>query len=375
MHSPVTNNSHSNSNLPGISRYIVFALALVIGAWFMFQIIGVVFLFFFAVVLTLILNAPTMWLVKKKVPRTVAALMVFMLMLLFLFFLGWLVLPRILEQVSHLATQLPAYFDSIQSRLGSALSDYPVLQEKVMADNAFEKSLPSVSRLVTHLGRFSFSVIGGIFIAILFLSLVIYMLIHPRPLIETYLTFFPPHKRDRAAAALARSSEMMVGWMWSNLVVGTIEAVLIFFFLSYMGVPGVWVWVGLALFAEMVPKLGLYIMAAPPVLIALSVSPLTALWVLIFYLILNEIMGDFVMPKIRASTMNLHPVSSLLVMLAMAAAFGVIGALIATPLTAFIKAYYEAFYLSQVPTENLDKQVDLVLNRRGSENKNNNETI
>lgn len=360
----MNNGSHSQSKISAVTRYIVFGLTIVIGAWFMFQIIGVVFLFFFAVVLTLILNAPTMWLVSKKVPRTVAALIVFVLMLLFLFFLAWLVLPRILEQVSHLITNLPSYFTSIQNRLGSALDDYPGLKEKVMADNALEKSLPSVSRLVAHLSRFSFSVIGGVFIAILFLSLVIYMLINPRPLIETYLTFFPLHKREKAASALARSSEMMVGWMWSNLVVGVIEGVLIFFFLNYLGVPGVWVWVGLALFAEMVPKLGLYIMAIPPVLIALSISPLTALWVLIFYLILNEIMGDFVMPKIRASTMNLHPVSSLLVMLAMASAFGIIGALIATPLTAFIKAYYETFYLSEVPTENLDAQVDQVLMRK-----------
>ncbi|MBK8844990.1 MAG: AI-2E family transporter [Saprospiraceae bacterium] len=157
---------------------------------------------------------------------------------------------------------------------------------------------------------------------------------------------------------------MLNGWIWSNLLAGTMEAIATYFFLTYMEVPGVWVWTGLALFAELVPKLGLYIMAVPPVLITLSISPMTALWVLIFYLILNEIMGDLVIPRIRASTMNLHPVSTLFSMLALASAFGLIGALIATPLTAFVKAYYETFYVPTVSKENIKDQVNMVLARK-----------
>ena len=117
-------------------------------------------------------------------------------------------------------------------------------------------------------------------------------------------------------------------------------------------------------FSEMVPKLGLYIMAVPPTLVALSIDPLTALWVLVFFVVLNELAGDLITPRVRASTMNLHPVSSLLVMLAMISAFGLVGALVATPLTAFIKAYYEEFYLASASTENVAEQIDVVLERR-----------
>lgn len=338
------------------------AAAVVIGLWFAYEIISILFLFFFAIVLTLVLNAPTMWLVSKKVPRTGAALIVFFALLIFLFLVGWLVIPRVAEQVSSLVADLPGYFSDLKKQLARLLSDYPGVRDKLLSDSQME--LPSSGKIVTSIGRFSFSLIGTVFILIVFFSLVVYMLINPAPLIQTYLMLFAPEKRDKAAQALARASKMMVGWMWSNLVVGSMEAVAVFFFLTAMDVPGVWVWVGLALFAEMVPKLGLYIMAVPPVLIALSVNPLTALWVLIFYLLLNEVMGDFVMPRIRASTMNLHPVSSLFTMLAMAAAFGLVGALVATPLTAFIKAYYETFYLDDAPKAGVDKQVQRVLERK-----------
>lgn len=345
-------------------KLLFIAASLLLGLWFAYEIIGILFLFFFAVVLTLILNAPTIWLVSKGMSRTVAALLVFFAMLLFLFFIGWLVVPKILEQLSTLVNDLPTYYQGLKTQISHQLEDYPSLQEKLLTGSAIEDSLPSVVNVLTNIGYFSYTLVEGVFLLVMFFSIVVYMLINPAPLIKTYLLLFSKNSRHRAAHALARSSTMMVGYMWSNLVVGTMEAVAVFFFLSYMDVPGVWIWVGLALFSEMVPKLGLYIMAIPPTLIALSIDPLTALWVLLFYLALNEVMGDMVMPRVRASTMNLHPVSSLFVMLAMASAFGIVGALIATPLTAFIKAYFEEFYLADTTKENIDNYVEVVLQRK-----------
>jgi putative permease len=219
--------------------------------------------------------------------------------------------------------------------------------------------------LLQRVGQYSLSALGLVFMLIVLLSMVLYMVIEPRPLFKLYLSLFPGSKREQAARALGKSSKMVIGWMWSNVVVGSLEAVLTAIFLHLMDVPGVWVWAALAFFSELVPKIGPYLMAAPPVLVALAIDPTTALWVALFYLIMNELMGDLVMPRVRSSTMNLHPVSSLFLMLVMASAFGLPGALIATPLTAFIKAFYEEFYLARHPfDEQLDQQVELIMYRR-----------
>jgi predicted PurR-regulated permease PerM len=345
-------------------RLILIAAIFILALWLAYEVVSVIFLFFFAVVLMLILNAPTMWLVSKKVPRTWAALLVFSLMMLFLVLIGWLVIPKILEQITTLIGNLPVYFEELKNRLVTSLHDYPSLQQKILENANLEEHFPSTRKVVAGLSRFSFSLIEIIFLLIIFFSIVIYMLLNPAPLIATYLMCFAKDKREKAAEALSKASTMMVGWMWANFLVGCIEAIFVFFFLSYMGIPGVWVWTGLALFGEMIPRLGLYIMALPPTIIALSIDPMTALWVFIFYIVLSEVMGDFVMPKVRASTMDLHPVSTLFVMLAMGSAFGLTGALIATPLTAFIKAYYETFYLPGASTKNIREQVDIVLKRK-----------
>ena len=144
---------------------------------------------------------------------------------------------------------------------------------------------------------------------------------------------------------------MLVGWTRSNVTFGTIEAVLVDLALGLLQVPGVVVWAALAFFAELVPKVGVYIMAIPPVLVALAVDAAKVAWVAVFYIAMTEVMSDLVTPRVRASSMNLHPGSVLFVMLAMASAFGILGALIATPVTAFIKAYFEAFYAARQPAD------------------------
>lgn len=190
------------------------------------------------------------------------------------------------------------------------------------------------------------------------------MLIRPRPLLEIYLSFFPDTKKDKAADAFSYASVMTIGWMWSNIFAGAIRAIIVWFFLYFMGIPGVWVWAGVTFLAELIPRIGFYIMAIPPILIAFSISPVTALWVAIFYIVLDEIIGDFVIPRIRSTTMKIHPVFILIMIVAMSAAFGIMGAFIATPLTAFIKAYYETFYKKKLQEEKHDRNIDRMLYRK-----------
>jgi predicted PurR-regulated permease PerM len=192
--------------------------------------------------------------------------------------------------------------------------------------------------------------------------MVVYAVVNPRPLLQFYFSFFSPAKREQAKNALFNTSAMLNGWMKSNLIGGGIEAVCVTTFLSIMNVPGAWVFGAIALFAILIPKIGFFIMAVPPVLVALSINGLTALWVTIFFLALDEIMGDFVLPRIRSTTMNLHPVSTIVAVLIMGSAFGFIGALLATPVTAIIKAYYEAFFSARIKRDKqMNSRIDAII--------------
>jgi putative permease len=77
---------------------------------------------------------------------------------------------------------------------------------------------------------------------------------------------------------------------------------------------------------------------------------------------MNELIGDLLMLKLRASTMNIHPVSTIFLLLAMGSAFGVTGALLATPVAAIIKAYYEQFYVTQFKDDpQMERRIDKII--------------
>lgn len=335
-----------------VTSIILYTAGLIILLWFLLKILSIVLLGIFAIVLGLIINAPVSRLEKKGMKRWLACLIVFFIIFGITAMLGWMVVPHMSNQLDVLIGNLPKYYSSVSGYLDSLLRKFPELR-KEMSDggSSISSAIPSIGNTVMGIGNFSFSILGGIFVFIVFICMVVFFVGNPKPIIELYLTVFPLKQREKAENAMKHTSVMLVGWMKSNLIGGAIEAVLVYGFLTLMNVPGALVWAALAFFSELIPKIGFYIMAIPPTLVALSVSPATALWCLVFFLLLNELISDFLMPKLRSSTMNIHPMSSLFLLLAMGTAFGLTGALLSTPLAAIIKAYYEEFYLRQFPED------------------------
>lgn len=346
-----------------ITSVILYTFGLVVLLWFLYKIISVVMLFIFAVVLGLIINAPVGKLEKRGMKRWLASLIVFGLIFIVSGLMGWLVVPHISTQIDTLIGNIPQYYESLSSHMASLFKNYPELNKEMQEGGlSLSDAVPSLGKTVVGLSSFSISILGGIFIFLVFVCMVVFFVSHPRPLIELYLSVFKPEKRAKAEKALNHTAVMLVGWMKSNLIGGVIEAVLVYVFLTLMNVPGALVWAALAFFSEMIPKIGFYIMAIPPVLVALSVSPLTAFWCLVFFLLMNELVADFLMPKLRSTTMNIHPVSLLFLLLAMGAAFGLTGVLLATPMAAIIKAYYEEFYLTQFKDDpEMENRIDRIL--------------
>jgi predicted PurR-regulated permease PerM len=349
-----------------LTKAITFAAAVIIFLWFLFKAAGVVLLLMFALVLAIVINSPVAKLEKRGMRRGWACLLVFGIILLVIVLLGWLIVPRISDQVTTLVDNLPQYATQMSKNVSAWFSGYPQINREIQEQGInLSQILPSVPKMLMQIGNYSLSIMSMILIAIIFFSMIVYTVTNPRPLLELYFSFFKPEKRASATEALQRASVMLKGWLKGNIYGGTIRAVCTTIFLSIIGVPGAWVWGALALFADLIPRFGFYIMAVPPILVALSVSPMTALWVAIFMIALDEVMADFILPKIRSNTMNIHPVSIMFIVLAMAAVFGFMGVLLAVPITAIIKAYYEAFYMNKLPEDReLETRIDAVLYKK-----------
>jgi predicted PurR-regulated permease PerM len=101
------------------------------------------------------------------------------------------------------------------------------------------------------------------------------------------------------------------------------------------------VWVGLV--SQFIPTIGTYLAGALPMLIAFTVNPWYALWVLIFVLVYQQFENYVLQPKLTAKSVDIHPAVAFGSVIAGTALLGAVGALIAIPAVATLQAFLGAY--------------------------------
>jgi len=348
MASDAPNNSRRSGLFASWLGFVLAAAAAVVALWFLQKIVIAILLLFFALVVAIALSAPVEWFVRRGVRRRLAGPLTLLLFFGAIGLLGWLVIPQLAAQTMLLVDQLPDFLARIDRQIAALLQRHPDLQGYFSGAGSPMRSVaPGAAELFRGIGDVSLGLLGGIALAIIFFSTVAYVVLDPKPILKAYLGSLPIAHRRPGMRAYRRACRSVVGWTKASLVIGAIQSVAVFAFLTWMDVPGALVWAALAFFADFIPRIGGYVMAFPPVVLSLTMGPMTAVWVGLFYLVSNEILGSIVAPKIRGATMQLHPVLLLFFTLAFALAFGLLGAIVAAPATAFFSAYYSEFYLKR----------------------------
>src|SRR6266516_2463784 len=106
----------------------------------------------------------------------------------------------------------------------------------------------------------------------------------------------------------------------------------------YAVVFGAWVAI-----TELIPYLGPWLGAVPPLVYALVVHPISAVWVAILFLGIHQLEGHLVVPNVMGSALRLHPLLVIFGLLVGTAIYGLGGALMALPLLAVGRAVWEFF--------------------------------
>ena len=321
--------------------------AAVVALWFLYEVAEAILLLFFAAVVATALSAPVHWFVRRGLSFHAAGIVTLILFFATIGLIGALVFPRLVSQLVLLANSLPALVRQVQDQVDGLLSNYPDLQRFAQFDGGGGDLVPAAFDLFRGVGAFSLSLLGFLALMIIFFSTIAYIVLDPFPIVRGYIRSLPFGSRRAGMRAYRRSVQAIIGWSKASLAVGAIQAVAVFFFLTYMEIEGALVWAALAFFADFIPRIGGYLMAFPPIILALGDGPLAAIWVTLFYIVSNEILGSIVAPKIRGTTMQIHPVLIIFFTLAFALAFGLLGAIVATPAAAVASAYYSEFYLKR----------------------------
>jgi predicted PurR-regulated permease PerM len=118
---------------------------------------------------------------------------------------------------------------------------------------------------------------------------------------------------------------------------------------KYAVVFGAWV-----AFTELIPYLGPWLGAIPPLVYALVVHPISAIWVALLFLVIHQIEGHIVVPKVMGSALRLHPLLVIFGLLAGGEIYGLPGVFVALPLLAAARAIWE-FFSERIELERWDE--------------------
>lgn len=301
------------------AKTIVFTVLFLLFLWALYEIRSILVLFFISFIMATAINPLATVARRKKIPIVIPIFIVYLIILLTLSLAIASLVPAFLSQSKSLVDNIPRLLGGLESELGLKFSsDF---------GSSYVTAVPS------NILRFAGNIFGNILniFAIFFIS---YYIIESRPRLHRYLAkFIGDGDAERRAEEIIVAVERVVGgWVRGELILMLVIGVMTYVGLILLGIPYALPLAVIAGMLEIVPNLGPTIAAIPPILMGLTISPVTALGALAVSIIVQQLENNLIVPKVMQSQTGAHPLVTILVLLSGFALAGVAGAVLAMPL-------------------------------------------
>lgn len=310
-------------------RIIVVLLAL----YFAYVIRDILILLFTAVVVTSALDPWVDWMRTKAIPRVLGIIIIYILLLGVIGLSIYLIIPPIVEQFGQLANDLPVYIEKVNEYLStfrSYTSGYSWLDN---LKDSLSSSFGNLSGATSSIFATIFGFFGGLFSIIILLVITFYMLAEENSIRKLVWSVTPNEKQNYVMNVLTRMQKRIGLWLRGQLILCVSIFVLTYVGLSLLGVKYALILALIAGLTEFIPYLGPILGAIPAVFLASGQSSTLALFTMILYVVIQQIENNFLVPKIMQKTAGLNPIISIVVLMIGFSLAGVLGALLAIPVT------------------------------------------
>ncbi|RUR33005.1 AI-2E family transporter [Vreelandella nanhaiensis] len=331
---------HSTDRQRTFTQYTLIVLILGVVALVLWQLAGLLLLIFGAVVGACVLQTGMAPLLRLGVPRWLALLIVIIGLVLVLGLISWGFGAQVSSELEALTSLLPDAWAQLQERIeGTSLA--PLLDNTAeRAGSLFENGISQVGMVVVSMG-------GSVVNFFALIVGMVYFAAQPGVYRRGLLLLAPVKSRPKLADALDESGKALRFWLGGQLIAMVVTGLLVGISMWLLGVPAP---LGLGLIAgilDFVPLLGPLVAAIPALLLAYTVSPQTALFVLIAYTIIQQIEGNIMQPLIQQRAVHLPPAMLLFSLFAASTLFGVAGVLLAAPLTVVLFVLVNRLYVTR----------------------------
>lgn len=330
----------SGSRGPSFSTIarVFFSLALLAGALYLVYLVrDVIVLLFISLFLAVALGPAVDFFHRRRIPRAMSILLVYLLALIAVFLVGLLVVPPIVSQVQDVAKKAPQYIRDIRNNktLREYDDKYKITQKLEQQAN----KLPSV--LASAAGTLQ-SVTVGVFSAavklIAVLSITFFLLLDGQRLVNFMFGLMRSDREERFRGVATQVYGAVAGYVAGNLIISVVAGLVTYATLELLGVPFAVPLAVLVAFLDLIPLVGATIGAVVVGLVTLFVDFPTAtiVWVIVA-VVYQQVENHVVQPIVYRETVDVRPLVVIVSILIGAALLGVLGALVAIPVAATVQ--------------------------------------
>ncbi|EST30471.1 membrane protein [Streptomyces niveus NCIMB 11891] len=331
-----------------LPRAMVLALTLIacfqLGSWAFHQLIGLLINILIAFFLALAVEPVVSRMAARGMRRGLATFLVFFAVLIasvgFVVLLGSMLAGQIIEIVEDFPKYLDSVINWINLSFHTELSRVAV-QDSLLHSDWLQRYVQNSASGVLDI---STTVLGGLFRLLTIFLFSFYFAADGPRLRRTVCSVLPPAKQVEVLRAWEIAVDKTGGYLYSRGLMALVSGIAHYILLEILGIqyaPVLAVWVGLV--SQFLPTIGTYLAGALPMLIAFTVDPWYALWVLGFVVIYQQFENYVLQPKLTARTVDIHPAVAFGSVVAGTALLGAVGALIAIPAVATLQAFLGAY--------------------------------
>ena len=312
-------------------------LGLVSLVYYSYLLRSVIVLTIVALLLAVGLQGPVIWLRRLGLPRPLGLLTIYVAVIAGLGIAGSLLLPPVVRDLRDLAVQAPNYVQGAQdqlSRFGISFQG-PILDD---LEGRVVETLSSdigsyVGRLFSIL-NFTFGILGGFLNGLLVLVLSIFFIMEGPTFRSHLLSLLSSDNERKWEAITTRIALKIQGWMLGTLFLGLILWAATTAALLLLGMPYAFLFGLLAGIGEFIPMIGPIIAAIPAVSVAAFLGWPMFLAILLLYIVIQQVENYVLVPRVMGRSVDLPGLVVLVAFLIGSELYGVLGAILATPVAA-----------------------------------------
>lgn len=286
-----------------------------------------------------------------RLPRWLATLMAYTGLIATVVGLILIIGPAVLQQIQQLIRQLPTFVDVLRAgveywalRLGNTPPE--LIRQFFDLQSVSRWVIGSTQQVVLRSYGITRGIVGGVFSLILTLLISGYMVADSRTLLQSIVRLFPQPWDVRLAAQAVPIGYRMGGYIRGRLLVSSILGLATTLGLSFLGLGEFAIGLGaIAGVTNLIPFVGPILGSIPALVVALSQGGWLVVWVLLLFVIIQNIETYVLDPLLVGSSVGVHPLYQLLAVLGGVQVLGILGALIVPPWFAGISVLVENLYL------------------------------